>query len=148
MPIPDLTADGLLPTGVHDCTLREIRERFGNFQGTEERPRLFNKLEELIDAMKQSGMFEAVLVDGSFVTAKAVPNDIDLLAVLSSEHDFEAELSVSQYALVSRPLLRKRFGFDVVLARRDSELYYTFTEFFSRVREMPHLRKGLLRVQL
>ena len=45
-------------------------------------------------------------------------------------------------------MLRKRFGFDVVLARRDSDLYHRYIEFFSRVREMPHLRKGLLRLEL
>jgi len=67
--------------------------------------------------MQRSGLFEAILIDGSFVTSKAVPNDIDLVAVLPADHDFERELSVSEYSLVSRPLLRKRFGFDVVQPR-------------------------------
>jgi len=138
----------VLPPGIYDCTLQEIRHRFGSFEGTELRPRLFAKLEELVKAMKRSGIFEAVLIDGSFVTAKAVPNDIDLIAIVPAEHSLERELSVSQYALVSRALLRKRFGFDVIVARRDSVLYRSYVEFFSRVREIPHLRKGLLRLEL
>lgn len=148
MPIPGLNADGLLPGGIFDCTLDEIRRRFGAFQESDRRPRLLARLEELLVAMRHGGIFEAILLDGSFVTGKPAPNDIDLIAVLAPEHDFEAELSVSQYALVSRALLRRRFGFDVVLARRDSELYSSYVEFFSRVRHATHLRKGLLRLRL
>jgi hypothetical protein len=55
---------------------------------------------------------------------------------------------MSEYALVSRALLRRRFGFDVVVAERDSSLYRTYVDFFSLVRETPDLRKGLLRVRL
>ncbi len=46
---------------------------------------------------------------------------------------------MSEYSLVSRALLRRRFGFDVVVAERDSALYKTYVEFFSRVREAPEL---------
>lgn len=89
-----------------------------------------------------------MIVDGSFVTAKVAPNDIDIVAVLRPGHDFERELPLSEYALVSRALLRRRFRFDVVVAERDSALYRTYIEFFTRVREAPELRKGLLSVHL
>src|SRR6266851_3382610 len=68
--------------------------------------------------------------------------------VLPPDHNFERDLAMSEYALVSRPLLKRRFGVDAVLARRDSPLYHTYVEFFSRVREAPQLRKGLLRLRL
>ncbi len=55
---------------------------------------------------------------------------------------------MSEYALVSRNLLRRRFGFDVLLAESDSPLYHTYVEFCSRVREAPGLRKGMLRLRL
>lgn len=148
MPIPELDADGLLPAGIFDCTLAEVRQRFGAFQESDRRPNLFARLEELAFAMLRSGLFEAILLDGSFVTAKAAPNDIDLVAVVPPDHDFERDLSMSEYALVSRRLLKRRFGFDVVLARRDSPLYDAYVEFFGRVREAPHSRKGLLRLRL
>ena len=148
MPIPALSKDGVLPERISDCTLTEVRERFGVFQGSDHRSRLFLRLEDLFQAMQRSGLFEALLVDGSFVTAKAAPNDIDLLAVLRPGHNFERDLPVSEYALVSRGLLRRRFGFDVVIAERDSSLYKTYVEFFSRVRDDPGMRKGLLRLSL
>ena len=88
------------------------------------------------------------MLDGSFVTTKTSPNDIDLIAVLAAGHNFERELTAFEYNLVSRSFLRRRFGLDVVLARRDSPLYDSYVEFFGRVREAPHRRKGLLRLRL
>ena len=148
MPIPALNRDGLLPPGIHECSLDEIRHRFGGFQQRDRRPHLFTRLEELVTAMVGSGLFESVLVDGSFVTAKPAPNDVDLLAVLKPGHDFERDLPVSDYALVSRSILRRRSGFDVVVVERDSVVYETYIDFFGRVREAPDLRKGILRLRL
>ncbi len=148
MSIPALNADGFLPVGIFDCSLAEVRARFGNFQGTDIRQRLFAKLEEVVTAMQRSGLFETLLLDGSFITAKLAPNDIDLVAVLRPGHDFERDLPMSEYALVSRAVLRRRFGFDIIVAERESQLYRTYVEFFSRVRENPEARKGLLRLTL
>jgi hypothetical protein len=148
MPIPAFNAEGFLPAGIFDCSLADVRARFGNFQGSDIRQRLFAKLEEVVTAMQRSGLFESLLLDGSFVTAKPAPNDIDLVAVLRSGHDFERDLPMSEYALVSRAMLRRRFGFDIIVAERDSQLYRTYVEFFSRVRENPTARKGLLRLTL
>jgi hypothetical protein len=109
MPIPPLNSDGVLPAGLFDCTLQEVRARFGSFAGSDQRARLLERLENLAGVMRSSGLFEALIIDGSFVTAKPAPNDIDLLAVLRPGHDFEADLPMSQYALVSRTLLRRRW---------------------------------------
>ncbi|MSU58185.1 MAG: hypothetical protein EXS35_08395 [Pedosphaera sp.] len=98
--------------------------------------------------MQRSGFFEALLVDGSFVTAKLAPNDIDLVAVLLPGHNFERDLPMSEYALVSRAMLRRRYGFDVVIAEKDSQLCKTYVEFFSRVRDNPGVSKGMLRLSL
>ena len=89
-----------------------------------------------------------MLLDGSVVTGKPSPKDIDVVAVLRSGHDFERDLPMSEYALVSRILLRRRFGFDIIVAERESQLYKKYVEFFSRVRENPEARKGLLRLTL
>ena len=55
---------------------------------------------------------------------------------------------MSEYSLVSRAILHRRFRFDVIVAERDSSLYRTFVEFFRLVRETPDVKKGLLRVRL
>jgi hypothetical protein len=148
MPIPTLHDNGFLAPGIWDCTLAELRERFGAFSGSDQRPRLFTRLDDLFHAMKGNGLFETLLVDGSFVTDKPAPNDIDLVAVLTPGHNFERDLPMSEYALVSRAMLQRRFGFDVVIAEMDSQLFKTYVEFFSRVRDNPGASKGMLRLSL
>lgn len=148
MPIPALNHDGFLPPGIWDCTLAELRERFAAFSGSYHRSRLFARLEDLFQTMQRSGLFEVLLVDGSFVTAKPAPNDIDLVAVLLPGHDFERDLPMSEYTLVSRAMLRRRYGFDVMIAEKESPLCKTYVEFFSQVRDNPSASKGMLRLSL
>ena len=148
MPIPPLTAEGLLPVGIHRTELDEIRQRFGTFQGSDRRIQLFARLEQLVAELRRSGRFAALIVDGSFVTSKSAPEDIDLVVTLRADHDWNADLGPSDYLLVSRPVLRRRFGFDVLLATDGGGDYERFVEFFSRVREDAAVRKGMLRIAL
>src|SRR6266550_4310222 len=97
MPIPDLNEDGFLPEGVHEASLEEVQERFGRLQRTDRRPTLFTKLALFLAEVRASGLVEAVIVDGSFVTAKDEPSDIDLILVLGRGHDFRADLKPIQY---------------------------------------------------
>src|SRR5436190_1641426 len=109
MPIPELTAAGYLPEGVHDCTLAEIRERFGQFQRTDLRPRLFASLEQFVRDARASGLVVAVIVDGNFVTSKDDPNDIDVIVVLRPDHDFGAILRPMEYNVVVQPQIRRLY---------------------------------------
>ncbi len=63
MPIPALNANGLLPVGIHDATLEEVRERFGAFQESDHRTKLFVKLTELVRVMSTSALFDELLID-------------------------------------------------------------------------------------
>ncbi len=71
--IPDFDADGNLPPGVHWATWREFAQRFGI---SPHRLKLLKGLRNALDVLKTAGC-QAVYVDGSFVTAKSVPNDFD-----------------------------------------------------------------------
>jgi len=148
MPLPLLNAHGFLPPGIHDGTLGEVRERFGTFQESDRRTKLCARLAELVQAMRASALFEELLIDGSFVTAASNPNDIDIIAVLKPGHDFERDLPISEYNLVSRALLRRRFHFDVIVAERSSDVYKSYVELFGRVRNQADVRKGLVRLRL
>ena len=148
MPIPQLSNNGLLPAGIHVTTLNEIRERFGTFHGSDRRVLLFGRLVQLSSELRQSGLFSALIVDGSFVTAKPAPADIDIIVIFHPNHDWAADLGPSDYALVSRTALRRRFGFDVFLAKAIGGAYERYVEFFGRVREDSSVRKGMLRITL
>jgi len=72
--IPQFTAYGLLPRGVHPATLEEVLERFG---GNERRQQLLRGLSEALYLLRSAGC-QRIYINGSFVTAKERPNDIDV----------------------------------------------------------------------
>jgi hypothetical protein len=148
MAIPDIEKSGLLPFGVHDCSLQEIGARFGIFHETDRRTRLFEKLEAYVEEVRRSGVAATLIVDGSFVTADENPGDIDLVLVLTETHDFTADLAPMQYNVLSHRRVRARYGFDVFVARQDSTEYHEYVEFFQQVRGTPPLRKGVLRLRI
>lgn len=148
MPIPSLDASGFLPVGIYDCELDEVKARFGVFQGSSRRPELFARLAEYMADAKASGIVVSVVIDGSFVTGKREPNDIDLILELTAAHDFSADLNPTEYNVVSKRAVHRRFGFDLLVARAGSSEYLRWTEFFQQVRLEPGRRKDILRVRI
>ncbi len=80
MAIPAMTPAGLLPPGVHDATLAEVEQAFGS--RNDRRVELFQKLTQFLDVARALGLFQAVITDGSFVTDKDAPGDIDAVLLL------------------------------------------------------------------
>jgi hypothetical protein len=148
MPIPEFAAGGLLPRGIHDCTMDEVRQRFGTFQSSERRPRLFAALQTFADEVRKARIFEALLINGSFVTTWPDPNDIDLILVLRETHDFKQDLRPQQYGLVQANVVRKRWGFDIVVAKVGSAAYVAAVDLFQQVKHEPGAEKGILRIAL
>jgi hypothetical protein len=72
--IPGFNDDGQLPPGIHSATLEEIAARFG--REPELRRVQMESLRWLVDLAKRVGV-QRVIVNGSFVTDKWEPNDID-----------------------------------------------------------------------
>ena len=71
--IPQFTDEGLLPPGIHETDLAELREKMG---WSRKRQGLLEGLEEALELMTSCGVVR-VYLDGSFVTDKDRPNDID-----------------------------------------------------------------------
>src|SRR5437879_13911998 len=130
MSIPAFDATGLLPAGIHACSVGKVRALFGRFQGSDRRPRLMQKLEAYLIELRASDIVRAVIVDGSFVTIEESPNDIDLLIVLSTGHDFRTELGPAQYKVLDRRRVRRTFGLDILVAEEGSEDYTAIVRFF------------------
>ncbi|HEY1376928.1 MAG TPA: hypothetical protein VGF55_09040 [Gemmataceae bacterium] len=151
--IPELV-DGVLPEGVHDCTFAEVSEAFGRFWRTDQRIRLTERLRDFLDAARLSGVAAAVVIDGSYVTAKEVPNDIDVLVAVRTDVDLTVPPPPFVYNILSKRAIRRTYGFDAFVLQDAGEDYRKWVEFFSRVRsddpDQPtaRSRKGLLRVVL
>ncbi|MDX1943957.1 MAG: nucleotidyltransferase domain-containing protein [Pirellulaceae bacterium] len=148
MPIPSLNADGFLPEGIHDCTLDELEARFGQFQDSDRRCRLFEKFREYVREARSSGVVKSLFVDGSFATGKPNPSDIDLIVISLARELLPATLRPAEYNALSKRHIRRKFGMDVLLAQDGEMEVDEHVEFFSQVRNRPEVRKGLLRITL
>jgi hypothetical protein len=148
MPIPAFDEHGFLPQGVHDCTLQEVGARFGQFDHSDRRVRLFHELTEFVREASNTTLVTSIIIDGSFVTDEPEPNDIDLILVVRSDHDVLADLRPFEYNVLSKRRVRRRHGFDVLLARDESLLLEEYVAFFQRIRASAELRKGVLKVVL
>lgn len=67
---------GNLPPGIHSCSVAELVARFGG--GSEERETEIHELVQFIEAARRTGV-RRLLVNGSFVTGKLAPNDVDVV---------------------------------------------------------------------
>ena len=75
MGIPHFNEHGFLPPGEHACSLVEIDARFGI---GDNRRRLFQLLQMFVSKERRPRFVEPIYVDGSFVTDKKSPNDVDV----------------------------------------------------------------------
>jgi len=141
--IPDFRDDGYLPEGLHVGTEAEVTFRFGG--SSPRRRRLVVRLRRWVELSRLTGA-SRFLVDGSFVTAKDEPNDIDAVVVLADDFEeqisrgFEPALELEQMLLIRRP--------EEIFAAEDSRDWNDWVEFFSRTRELDGRRKGLVEVSL
>ncbi len=74
--LPAFDEFGNLPPGIHACSVAELVARFGN--GSQERQAQIKELLHFIEAATAAGV-RRLMVNGSFVTAKLSPNDVDIV---------------------------------------------------------------------
>ena len=71
--LPEFTAEGHLPAGIHEMQWSEFKDKFGyNYC----RNALIQGMLAALDNLKKAGC-STVYIDGSFVTNKRYPNDYD-----------------------------------------------------------------------
>jgi hypothetical protein len=95
-----LTTDGLLPVGIHPCTPETVLELFVlNFPDSQTRRHLFRQWEIYNQRLKQKIGDDILVqwVNGSFVTAKINPGDIDCVTFVPYESYQRAEDSLLEF---------------------------------------------------
>lgn len=91
--IPEFDAYGYLPMGIHHSSMKDFFERF--CCENDQRRHLFKQFEAFLTLFQgMTGKMLRIIIDGSYVTAKPDPGDIDLILVLSRDFDFESPLSL------------------------------------------------------
>jgi hypothetical protein len=141
--IPDFRPDGYLPEGLFLASEAQITFRFGS--GTKQRRRLILRVRHWVELARRIRA-RRLLLDGSFVTAKPQPKDVDAVVLLPL--DFEVQVAAGHDAAIELE--------EMLLTRRPEEIFGAedvsdwteWVEFFGRTREFDRRRKGLVEVQL
>ena len=135
----------MVPEDLHDTSLPEIRRRLGF---SKHRIALIDGLERCLNYLGKLRVVEGVVIDGSFVTAKHEPDDIDLLVVpLNDRVSGPAFTRLAQELERSEEEFREQFGCDPYLVDgSDTEIYRQRLSFFSTDRD-GNVR-GLLRLRM
>lgn len=149
MAIPEFGEDGWLPDGHWAATWEDIQTRFGGEPGGKRRL-LMDRLTDWRDSLRGYQISGTLILDGSFVSAKERPGDID--AIFVSDVD-------SMEVIATEPKAAHRLSHVRMKDSGFGDLFY-FTE--TAVREFPALcrldgfdvdsrtgtSKGVLRVRI
>jgi len=140
--IPPFRADGYLPEGLYRASAAEVTFRFGT--GSPRRRRLALRLRTWIDLSRQVRALR-FLVDGSFVTVKHEPRDIDAVVWIPGDFEQQVEQGLRPALELEEMLLTRRP--EEIFAAEDEIDWNDWIEFFSRTREADGRRKGLVEVE-
>lgn len=143
MSIPPLQEDGLLPPGLHLADMDEIEERFG--KSTPKRKNLFERLRMFVELAQYCGALR-MFVNGSFVTAKPEPNDVDVAIWVGAKY-IELLNNDDENAKRLKKMFDTRVPKEALLATDEQE-WEGWVLFFSRIRGHLNKRKGLVEVNL
>lgn len=143
MPVPPFRADGYLPEGVHVYSEGEVFDRFG--ASTLRRKRLCGRLRRWLQLGRAVGA-RRLLIDGSFVTAKAAPADVDAVLQLGPGFDKLVDGGDESAAELFEMLTTREP--EELFAAEDDRDWADWVDFFSRTREPSGVRKGLVEILL
>ena len=142
MAIPKFNTYGLLPPGIHPATMGEVENVFAF--SAKRRSLIEDGLKPVAKELAKMGASE-LYVDGSFVTEKPSPNDIDGFVL--------AEFTSDLYRQIAErwELWKGQYRVDVSPAGTDvdgegSQGY--FEELFGCTKDEPPRAKGLLKLRL
>ncbi|MBN2296055.1 MAG: hypothetical protein JXM70_26725 [Pirellulales bacterium] len=113
--IPTLNDEGYLPPGLHQATVEEISARFG--REPELRRVQMESLRWLIQLAWRAGV-QRIIVNGSFVTDKLEPNDVDCVLLVGA--GFPSDKSAEDEMLSGLPFINMELV--------DQEGFEQFTE--------------------
>lgn len=169
--IPDFVDGYHLPGYEHECTIEEIESKFLN---TSERVRVWGLFKGLLFRLETLGLTpDVLLIDGSFVTGREAPGDVDFGALIkpdavrralskfTDKHDREAIIHFGDPSYGE--IIRELYGAHMIVVK-DNDGLVQASRLFRKGGTYRHLRdpdpvrdpagvtrpkqKGILRVTL
>lgn len=143
--IPEFNIDGNLPEGIYITSEDEFLNRFGT--GSARRKWLSERLREIFALAKLTGKLERIFVWGSFVSAKELPNDVDLLLLMSGDFQFESVPEVCR-VLFNYIEARVKFHADVFWSKSSigEKMLQLWLDTYQTTKDFK--RRGIMEVKL
>lgn len=138
MALPEFTDYGILPEGIYECSMEEVEQ---SLVKDGRRRDLWQKLIAFIDWIRPMGIFSNIYIDGSFLTDKFYPNDIDL--VLEFVQNNSSNLAVIDPRVFNHIYIVNTFSLDVYLSPTLIPPYNDFKEFFQYIGVKEGFSRGL-----
>lgn len=143
--IPAFVSEGLLPSGLHAASLREVEARYGGSARRDEQLRL---LREVVGAALFYPSIKRVLLWGSFVSSKEEPNDLDYSLVVGINHP-QVQVAKEHKRFLVPFEARTFYGADTsyfIVQDWKLETYIQLIDFFSLSRQ--NTRCGVVEISL
>ncbi|MSU57016.1 MAG: hypothetical protein EXS35_02335 [Pedosphaera sp.] len=117
-PLPEFNAQGDLPEGIHAGSLELVLVYFGN---TPHRAVVARRLERIFTLASSTGHLARFIVFGSFITAKAEPNDVDIFLLMEDSFDV-SKVSTEARLVFDHSAAQNLLGASVFWIRRAAVL--------------------------
>lgn len=149
MPVPEFTEHGVLPAGVHTCSFPEAELVLSS---NLRRSEIWQGLLEFLQWSAGLPSPTALLLDGSYVTDKADPSDLDVVVdVTTCSEDGQSawfQAFGAKHVFVKESFFVDFYPF-VVGAGSDFSVFFQYVRVEDALRRgiPPNVRKGILRVK-
>lgn len=145
--IPQLDDNGKLPPGKHTATLKEVEDMFVY---NSKRKEIFEGLNKLITLLRSISC-GTIYLDGSFVTSKPRPGDIDVCWQEGTGTDYDYEYKnapILQPTASNRKYHKDVFKADIFPANiREQGSKKYFLDFFQTDKDTGE-KKGIIKIDL
>lgn len=106
--IPHLNQYNLLPAGVHECSIDEIEN---TFVYNSIRRQIWDSFIDYFNLIKNLSEIESIYIDGSFVTDRESPSDVDIAIEFVSLYDW-GRLRRAHPELFDEAVIKERWHLD------------------------------------
>lgn len=123
MPIPPFKTTGWLPPGHFMASWEDVEQTFGGPAGGK-RSRLLSELLAWRDELRITGISGFIVLNGSFISQKEAPGDIDMMVVYDADSEKLVETSARARELLSMSGCKERGLGDVFMLSAEAVRKY------------------------
>jgi hypothetical protein len=145
LPIPAFREDGWLPVGHYPVTWDEVITHFGGGPKSK-RAMLTRKLLTFRDRLRSCGCVGRMVLDGSFISARTIPGDFDMLLVLQPNIQQMKDSDPYLSRLLDAEMSENRDGYSVFYAPENSSAIGFLLPMWDKSKE--GVAKGVVEVEI